>query len=92
MSLGTYDRTFDMLNAASYNAAFITANGGTTATAFSALTAGMFANKSYFNLHTNLYPGGEIRGFLQVVPEPSTYALMAAGLIGLGVVSRRRRA
>jgi hypothetical protein len=28
---------------------------------------------------------------LSVVPEPSTYALMAVGLISLGLVSRRRR-
>ena len=30
VSAGTYDHTFDMTLAASYNAAFITANGGTT--------------------------------------------------------------
>jgi PEP-CTERM motif len=34
-----------------------------------------------------LFTGGNLE---TTVPEPSTYALMAAGLFGLGVVSRRR--
>ena len=32
-----------------------------------------------------------IRGHVSVVPEPSTYLLMASGLAGLGIVARRRR-
>lgn len=45
----------------------------------------------YFNVHTQAFPGGEIRGDLSVVPEPSTYLLMATGIGFLGLVARRRR-
>src|ERR1043165_1907628 len=34
---GTYDHTYDMTQTTSYNAAYISANGGTTASAFAAL-------------------------------------------------------
>jgi hypothetical protein len=37
-------------------------------------------------------PGDHVRVFTQAVPEPSTYALMALGLVGVGAIARRRKA
>jgi hypothetical protein len=89
---GTYDHTFDMSLAASYNPAFITGHGGTVATAFNALVAGLDAGDAYLNVHTSLFPGGEIRAILVPVPEPESYALMLAGLVATGAAVRRRHA
>jgi hypothetical protein len=87
---GTYDHNFDMALAGSFNAAFVTANGGTAAGAFNTLVAGLDGGKAYYNIHSSQFPGGEIRGFLHAVPEPETYALMLAGLGVLGWAARRR--
>jgi len=65
---GTYDHTFDMTQNSSYNPAYITANGGTAASAFTALKIAIAAGKSYLNIHSNAFPSGEIRGFLLPCP------------------------
>ncbi len=89
---GSYSNTLDLTLASSYNPSYITANGGTTASAEAALAAAMAADKAYLNIHSSVFGSGEIRGFLVAVPEPSTAILAGLGIIGLGWTARRRNA
>jgi hypothetical protein len=61
---------------------------------FATLLAGSIAGQAYVNIHDNIFPGGEIRGFLvgAPVPEPASGALMVGGIAALGWLTRRRRA
>ena len=87
---GTYDNTLDMTQASSYNPAFITAQGGTVASAEAALFAGLAGGMAYLNIHSSMFPGGEIRGQLAAAtPEPGT--LLLAGVALAGFALRRRR-
>jgi hypothetical protein len=87
---GSYDLTLDLTQASSYNPAFVTANGGTLASAEAALLLAMAEGKAYFNIHSTVVPGGEIRGFL-AVPEPSAMLLLGSGLLGLITYGRKRK-
>lgn len=62
---GHYDYTYDLTQASSYNPAFVTANGGTVASAMPVLLQAIADGKAYLNIHSSVYGGGEIRGFLQ---------------------------
>ena len=46
---------------------------------------------SYFNIHTTINGGGEIRGQLAPVPLPAALPLFATGLGVLGVLGWRRK-
>src|SRR6266496_6302916 len=81
VTAGTYTHDFSLLDPGTYNPAFVTLEGGTILSARNALVAGIEAGETYLNIHTSLFPGGEIRGFL--VPEASTLLLLSSGLAGL---------
>lgn len=88
---GSYSQSFDLTLASSYNPAFVTSHGGTVAFARDAFLAGLDAGQAYLNIHTNLFPGGEIRGQLTAVPEPAARMLMIAGFGLVGGALRRRK-
>ncbi|WP_119419816.1 CHRD domain-containing protein [Desertibaculum subflavum] len=80
---GSYDMTFDTTMASTWNAAFITANGGTPLGAEAALLTHLLAGAAYFNVHTSFVGSGEIRGNFSAVPEPASGLL----LLGLGLAA-----
>jgi hypothetical protein len=92
---GNYLRTFVLTDDGVFSSGFISGNGGTKASAEAALLAALLnpgGSRAYFNIHTNpTFTGGEIRAFLNPIPEPATVALMLAGLGAVGFAVRRRR-
>jgi hypothetical protein len=95
VSSGSYSSgALDLSVAGTYTASFLTNfGGGTTEGAQAALLDGLQGGTAYLNIHTDAFPGGEIRGFLSAVPEPQSWALMILGfgLVGASMRLSRRR-
>ena len=57
---------------------------------FNSMVTGFMQEGVYLDMHTQLYPTGEIRGQLMpAVPEPSTAILFCLGLCGMAAMRRR---
>ena len=70
---------------ASASAGGVTGNLSFTA----AQAVDLLAGKNYINIHTSANAGGEVRGYLVAVPEPTSLSLIGVGISALLI--RRRR-
>ncbi len=88
---GTYINTLDLTMASSFNPAFLsTTGGGSVAGAEAALATGLEDGMAYLNIHTTMFPSGEVRAILQPIPEPGSAMLAIGALAGLWLMRRRR--
>ena len=92
---GSFSRVADLDLENPFRAAFVAANGGTVDGAMATLAAAMNVGNAYFNIHTDVFPGGEIRGNITPArvqaPEPATLLLLTLGAGALGGGRLRRR-
>jgi len=84
---GSFSGMVDLTQASAYDSTFLADNGGTAAGAYSALMQGLGEHRGFGMVYSTFTNGqAAVRGLM--VPEPSTYAMLA---LGLGLVALRRR-
>jgi hypothetical protein len=86
---GVYSNTLNLNDSSVFNAGFLAAQGGLTG-ARPAFVNALASGRTYWNIHSSTFNGGEIRGFpVAVIPEPATVGMAAVALMGL--IAQRRR-
>ncbi len=85
---GNYSQTLDLSQGSVYNTTYLnTTSGGNVATAEAGFFNALNQGRSYWNIHSSTFPGGEIRAYATLVPEPSSLALFGLGAVAF--VARR---
>jgi hypothetical protein len=93
---GAFSHTFDLGQASTYNTSYFNNSGGTADAARDRLLGSMRRETggnlgiAYFNIHTVTNGGGEIRGNIALIPEPTALLLFAIGVIPLAAFWRAR--
>jgi hypothetical protein len=86
---GVYANTLNLNDSNIYGAGFLAANGGNAATARSTFITALTSGRTYWNIHSSTFGGGEMRAFPIPVPEPAA-ATLAVSALGL-LLARCRR-
>jgi hypothetical protein len=85
---GTYvGAPYSLLSVANYTTGYVAANGTTGASSESALLGYLLSGKTYLNIHSTNFPGGEVKGYLQYVSGTGAAKLInvsARGQVGTG--------
>jgi CHRD domain/PEP-CTERM motif len=68
-----------------------TFSGGGTITNPIGVVNDMINTNTYLNIRSQVFPSGEIRGQLFIVPEPSSLLLACTGVFGLFLMRHRRK-